>query len=575
MSQITVVSSGSGTPFPSSLQGAQVIITDTTGVGCNIGLSPTEILAYVAPNASITLSLIPDMLAINAPGQENSAVLSVTIHPVTNAQLPSSKAVGHQTGNQGFANSGTSGQSFATSYGWRTQVWFPNGASTVGVVWQGSIKMSSSLADHKIAKAMTLQSFIEYPSGTYTQIFYNGQPSAVLQPGAILESDEVPVDIPVGAQGWIHTYVSNMLTTDTLAYNYVTNDYSILGVQVAQEGSMTAPTVPQAIANSSFSKVLIPSVIKGRPLSLTPTKSVILIGDSAASGTKDCGQGWASMPNSALGILNLCVGPYMRGWAGVVPFTQQTIPGALASQLLGINSTAGLYRFHDVIVFQPGMNDIAGNSATFANMQSYCLDAANRAKAAGCIFVACTIPPLPTFGGTQLKPFITGTGFTQTVSSYQPIVNQYNAWLKSNPLGIDLVIDIANVIDPKSTGLWPVVSPIYSGTGNIVQSGGSAVITDTGTPSWTNHQWSNPADGLGPYMVYLPVSVTAFPVWDNTSNTVTVTTTTSQYPSAPTGTGTAYEIIDLWTYDANNPLPRVVTAISNEVHAVLGNVLNY
>lgn len=466
-----------------------------------------------------------------------------------------------------------SGQTGQTKYYWAVECHLPQGATYFGVDWFGGLKLSLTQADSNIAQAISIQTWLEYPSGVFTEVTYNnGGSVGTLNPGAQLTSDVVPVFVPATGQTMIprlHVYLPSQLTTDEIPSNYRTLALTIVSQLVANEGgTSTISSVPFDVANSLFTKVFLPRAVIGRP-AVQGVRSVAYFGDSIAGGARDAANGWAGIPSGNFAL----TGIFARVLAGAVPFAQSAVSGSLSVELQGPNSSWRLAEWADVVIYEPGINDIS-NNGTFATLQAACLEAQEKALAAGAKFVACTIVPPSNNNGTLIKPYVTGTGFAQSLDGAAAVlaITSYNAWLRSSGIQI---IDINAVIDPNGTNFWPVVSPLYSGTGNVTTVGSSSVITDTGSPGWTAGQWNTPPDGLGPYMVWFPATNATFPVWSNTSNSVTVTGTVGQYPSAPAGTGLAYEILDLWTWEGVHPMPRVISRIGLAMKQAIGGLLGW
>lgn len=475
-----------------------------------------------------------------------------------------------------YNSDAVNGQTGHTAYYWAVECHLPQGATSIGLVWSGMVKPGATQTDTPIAQAVGVQAWLEYPSATYTRITFGGGGSTgTIEPGGVLISDIVSAWVPERSDQTmvprLHVYVPSASASDQIPTNYATNGYTFLSRTIASEGGTTTiSTVPFAVANSSFTKVFTPRAVIGTP-AVAGVKSIYYIGDSIAGGARDCSQGWAQTPDDQemlLGILARTIGPN-------APFAQCAVSGSTAVQTQGPNSAWPTCRYANIVIFEPGINDATGG-ATFAAIQAACLEAQAKATAQGCLFAALTLVPPTSDGGTINKPFIAGTGFSQSldVPGTVTAVTDYNAWLRSGPAGI-VVVDINKIIDPDGDNFWPVVSPVYTGTGNIANSGGSAVITDTSVPGWTAHQWSSPADGLGPYMVWLPATNVAYPIWDNGTGSVTISTTVGQYPSAPTGSAVAYQILDLWTWEGEHPLPRAITRIGNEIKRVLAPYLGW
>lgn len=79
--------------------------------------------------------------------------------------------------------------------------------------------IATQYREHNIGGNITYRAAVEYPAGTYTPIMFAGTRNGVATPGIDIMSDPIPVNIPDGAEFWVHTY-----GTSTWGFVYIQGD---------------------------------------------------------------------------------------------------------------------------------------------------------------------------------------------------------------------------------------------------------------------------------------------------------------------------------------------------------------
>lgn len=131
----------------------------------------------------------------------------------------------------------------------------------------------------------TIAKYVEYPSGTFTQVLWGGNTTGTLNTTTrVLTSDPVSITIPAGAQYWEHTI--NMGSSTPIPVHQLPAFASVLGVTdcqyVAGLGGVPAHQATGNAGTSHMGSALITGNI-GTP----NAKSVFVFGDSLPFGTGD------------------------------------------------------------------------------------------------------------------------------------------------------------------------------------------------------------------------------------------------------------------------------------------------
>lgn len=177
---------------------------------------------------------------------------------------------------------------------------------------------------------VTVQAFIEYPSGTFTGVTFGGNAKGTVAPGINGVSDVMPLStaIPAGAQFWTRTLVQVPTAGNTIPGAYTA--WYVGGA--CQSGTGTPPSLTGTITGTALG--LTPSAVIG-PFTGPNQVSAILLGDSFGAGATD----YASFPTGAHGN----IGGFGRGFGGVAPLILAAVTGTS-----GAGQTAAMARRLDL-----------------------------------------------------------------------------------------------------------------------------------------------------------------------------------------------------------------------------------
>ncbi len=208
--------------------------------------------------------------------------------------------------------------------------------------------------------AVTYRASIEYPSGTFYPVFFNGVRDVTVAPDGIAESDDItPVEIPAGAQFWVRTFTS--IASGTFYLGSRTENRNQLKTANLDGGSVigasaTDQTMSGTIANSNNYASSVTAII-GKSSSGTPLKCVGIMGDSISAATYNYDYPWFSWEASSI--------------AGELPVLQLAVSGEKISD----QWTVSVFKRHKRIrllskvcthaICALGINDVsAGATAT-------------------------------------------------------------------------------------------------------------------------------------------------------------------------------------------------------------------
>lgn len=289
------------------------------------------------------------------------------------------------------------------------------------------------------ANNITVRGAVEYPSGTYTPLYFNGSRDVVIHPGGTAISDPCSIVIPLGTQFWTRTEVIVGSGESFMYHNLRTEDG-----EASQTGAGDL-TTSGTITGSSPSYG--PCAIFEDFLSATELR-IGGIGDSIMMGTGDTTKvnwGW-----------------FARAFGAVVPAQRVAFGSETALNFSGQQSTyrrLPLLEGANIIICSYGINDI---SSSLANIQTRLTNVWTRAAATGVPVVQCTLTP----STTSTDSWATTTN--QTVTSNETKRTQLNDWIRSLPSPISGYIEIADIAETaRNSGLWKV-----TGAANYATSDG-------------------------------------------------------------------------------------------------------
>lgn len=337
----------------------------------------------------------------------------------------------------GVANSGTTmtrGES-------RLKVKFgPYPSRDIRLVF-GNYQASGSAAEVAGPNAITVEAALETitPTVAFATVTFNGATSVVIQPGATVVSDPVPLDFDENASAWVRTGV-----TVTLGQSWPrTSMFAISGEcmwesteatsQIQASGAMAQRT------GTAGGGGYIPMAIVGIPE--TPFPCVGLLGDSIMAGTVGDG---SDATTGARGLF--ARGLYLDNGT-VLPWIILARASETAAFNVGVSGyrRRQMYDYCTHVICDYGTNDIAAG-ATLSAIQASLTSIWTSAKRRGVKVYQSLILPRTNAGNTT-----PAAGFT-----VGGVRDQLNTWirLQEGEL-IDGIVDVNAVAESTVTpGLW-------------------------------------------------------------------------------------------------------------------------
>jgi len=140
--------------------------------------------------------------------------------------------------------------------------------------WYGS--------ESKLGAAINITASIEYPTGVFTQVKFNGLATGTAADGSNLISDPVAVMIPQGTSFFVRQYVVNPSASGIIYSSYLQNQ--TLGEGIAMGASGISDLTMSGTITPTHANILFgPAAIIGQ----TRRPSILVIGDSRAAGANE------------------------------------------------------------------------------------------------------------------------------------------------------------------------------------------------------------------------------------------------------------------------------------------------
>ena len=215
---------------------------------------------------------------------------------------------------------------------------------------------------------------IEYPSGTFTQLKFNGSVTGVPNTVSQIFSDYVAVNIPAGAQFWVRTWINGVSVV-----RYVTFRNLFLGeASTVSTTALTDQTMSGTVADDGGGNSAPPVGILG----YTSNPSVTILGDSIAVGIGDT----EDTSNTATGY-NGKVGMFARS-LGSTPFNNCAVGGST------VQSNANfipMVNKGSTVLIHIGTNDLI-IPRTAAQVTSDLIEYLHRTRAHQKVYLSLVIP---------------------------------------------------------------------------------------------------------------------------------------------------------------------------------------
>jgi hypothetical protein len=319
--------------------------------------------------------------------------------------------------------------------------------------------------------AFTVTAAIEYPVGTFTVLYTQGQRTLTVTPGrTIAQFDPCSsLVIPAGAQFWIKSWINWPIPGGFYDNSYgtiISGTTCRFGVSVPDQTltTITTPGTSGGIAGGTYI-----------PIIYGTTKSPVVLGIIGTS--HDRGSGDVPDPNSGGSIA------WARAMRGQIPITTFSKIGVEAAQYLTRPDGASIM-FRDKIthlLVDMATNDIFALSISLATAQANLLAIIAPFLLRGVKVYTLTVTPR----SSSTDSWMTVANQSLLNTPAEPVRVAYNAWLRASWQSIGLAappFDIARVMDPTDSGVFAV-------------DAGAQFTTVTGQPP--QRAWCVMSSGVG------------------------------------------------------------------------------
>jgi len=335
---------------------------------------------------------------------------------------------------------------------------------------------------------ITVEAYVEYPSGTYNRITFNGGSNSVLvRKGFYVESDVWKFNIPANAVFWIRTKVlvtsGQVWLKNTAAYN---------GSALGGEGVANGNALTSAIANNTGYAYGCSAVLG---ISDTKNGAIIYKGDSISCGVGDSGTNYTG---------SLQGGLFFRTFGFNYPVLMTNIPGQ-GSVNYDKNTSINANFFDELFTCaQFSISNLAINDLpyfTLPQIQAYVISIwyTDKASGIGIYHTTCTPQTSSTDSWATLA--------NQTINGFETKRTGFNDWLRDGaPLDITTKL-------PVAVGTASSTTIVRMGTINHPALG-YIEVADTLETSRNSGKWKTngtasfyTADGLHPTVNGYPLAI--------------------------------------------------------------------
>jgi lysophospholipase L1-like esterase len=364
---------------------------------------------------------------------------------------------------------------------------------------------SNDVYDIDGSTTITFKASIEVPgTALIYRVTFNGQDLATLDPGGMIISDPVALDVSAGEGLAVRTY----LASGTAYCTKETQNNTPTGAVNPPGFTATTDLTPpgSAAVTGSYTYVYSCSNIIGLPATGAQPVAVALEGDSIGAGSGDGANSGSSNAGASPGIPNASNGGFMvRALEGIGGVLNMAVSGDSAGEFV---AQAGHYRRMALVntcrfaVIEYGVNDVYTGS-TVATLQANVLTIATWNKRYGIYKTfLTTITPYT----TSSDGWITTTNQAVTSVPNNALRITYNTWVRAGcPIiagvavapgtvgavlvgasnhPIAAVFDTALTVEtPNNGGLWLPAAQIV--TDAAITSGSKNVTCATSLP-WLN-----------------------------------------------------------------------------------------
>lgn len=398
------------------------------------------------------------------------------------------------------------------------------------------------------------------PGGTILiPVFFNGRREAVMEPGSVLVSDPVLVNVAAGSNLWVRSrplvasgdkWVNNYTASANAGTNFDGGGGS--------EGLATSDVTDSGTCTTSTANAFGPAAIVAvTPSAITP--ATLILGDSIAQETGIITTGNTTYLsraaiNAGLPIIRLAEGGERM----------QTI---LSGQFYW--KRMQLHRFARHAVVNYGTNDVYSGGRTLAQMKADYLSLWTMLARLGLLVHQATILPRP---GASTDGYMSVAGQSITDSGKEAVRTGVNAWLRdTGPTGAQAqsngalrsVIDACAAVEVNSSGVLTLNGGFWKAApGGVVKTGTATGYTTTTVADSGAGRTTNADQKL--VLAITAATTGAGQAQEVISNTATAWTLLSAI-TLPTGT-VQYQLGHSYNYDGIHP--------TEEAHDFMGDSLD-
>lgn len=327
------------------------------------------------------------------------------------------------------------------------------------IVWAN---LSSVGVETNYGALSNFECAIEYPVGTFTRVTFGGAASTSIAAGGIVESDEILVRVPAGADIYVRTYGA---VTPGQACCRTQSTFGGDNDSMRVEFGTTAAPVTNKVLGGTVA-------VTNAGISMTP---LAIVGLSAKPSY------WVEGDSRVVGPGGLNQAPYFGEGGQIAPslfrlgvaYTQSCRAGARVANTVASYTKRGwlIQKYFTHVIFELAVNDLDGTQAMFDYVVTNV--SALRATFPGHKWIGTTITPVTT--GT----YITLDG--QTPAAKGVWRERYNAGMLANSLGIgfDYVVDVNSVVEGVNSAGQKVWLPGLTVDGLHESVAGTLVIAQS------------------------------------------------------------------------------------------------
>lgn len=316
--------------------------------------------------------------------------------------------------------------------------------------------------------SVTLKRYIEYPVGTFTQVFWAGSPTVTIASGGQAKSDPVAgLTIPAGAQFWERTVITAVSGTGVTCLTQLPSTHANLGLTDGSAVGFDYGNTAGAFSSGSANSVGC-SAITGTVASAN-ARSAVVIGDSIVWGAGDI---------SSVGVKG------GSGWSGrmfdpLMPWVKMARSNQRLDQWLFSTTRANAFLAaidYTEAVMCHGVNDLSDGIALASIQSQYATMAALLNKSGAALVHQATLLPQT----TSTDAWATTANQTILTGGNRALRSDLNDWIRADPVYLTgQIIDIADAaMTARNSGIWQA-APAKTADGIHPNTAGAILIANT------------------------------------------------------------------------------------------------